>query len=148
MSKAKDSTNETTEKTAEALDKDNAIAPGAASAEGGDVVYVFANLPSGQNFKLPDGQVVTIDGMPVSNLLGVDGKPFFGGKYGVTVVDAGKWAVVKKIYGKMRMFQSGLVFDAPTEKAGLAMARERGGLRHGYEPIDPLTTKTKPNKED
>jgi hypothetical protein len=141
-------------KTADALDKDsadtqNVTESGAASA-GSDVVYVFANLQSGQSFKLPDGSTVTISGVPVSRLKGVDGQSFAGGKYGVTKVPAVQWAQIVKIYGKMKIFQNGLVFDAPTMERGKAMARERGGLRHGYEPVDPNSdrAKTTPKTEE
>lgn len=141
-------------KTADALDKDSAdtrnVAESGAQGAGNNVVYVFANLQSGQSFKLPDGSTVTISGVPVSRLKGVDGQSFAGGKYGVTKVPAEQWAQVVKIYGKMKIFQNGLVFDAPTMERGKAMARERGGLRHGYEPVDPNSdrAKTKPKTEE
>jgi hypothetical protein len=115
-----------------------------------DVVYVFANLQSGQSFPLPGGVVVTIAGMPVSRLKSLEGKSFPGGKFGVTRVPATQWKQVLKTYGKMRIFQNGLVFDAPNMERGKAMARERGALRHGYEPVNPHSsqTKTSPRTED
>ncbi|MDR0339545.1 MAG: hypothetical protein LBH65_04640 [Desulfovibrio sp.] len=143
---------EAAKKAADVLDKDNADTRAAAASgtAGSDVVYVFANLQSGQLFLLPDGVKVVIEGMPVSRLKGVDGQSFAGGKYGVTKVYAAQWARVKKIYGKMKIFQSGLIFDAPSIERGKAMARERGGLRHGHEPVDPLSqrVKTMPKTED
>ena len=122
-----------------------------AAAGAGDTVFVFANLPSAQSFRLPGGGHLTVAGMPVSRLKGLDGRNLAGGRYGVTEVPAAVWAEVKKTYGAMRIFQSGLVFDAPTLERGKAMARERGGLRHGCEPVDPLSdrrTKTKPKTDD
>lgn len=147
-------TDDTLKNTADALDKDNVDASGVAgpgAAESGapeNCVYVFANLHSGQSFTLPDGSIVTINGLPVSSLKGVDGQNFAGGKYGVTKVPAEQWEQVLRIYGKMRFFQSGLVFAAETLERGKAMARERGGLRHGYEPVDPNKAKTTPKTED
>ena len=139
-------------KTAEALEKDNADTENAttAAATGSEVVSVFANLQTGQSFKLPDGSTVTISGVPVSNLKGIDGQNFAGGKYGVTKVPADQWAQIVKTYGGMKFFQSGLVFAAETMERGKAMARERGGLRHGYEPVDPNSdrAKTTPKTEE
>ena len=77
-----------------------------------DAVYVFANLQSGQSFKLPasaacpDGVTVTINGLPVSRLKGIDGQSLTGGKYGVTKVPAEQWKQITQIYGKMKMFQN------------------------------------------
>jgi hypothetical protein len=50
----------------------------------------------------------------------------------------------------MKIFQNGLVFAAPSLERGKAMARERGGLRHGYEPVDPdsARAKTTPKTEE
>ncbi len=127
----------------EAMEAANSPAPPQAAA---GQVYVFANLESGQSFVLPSGEVVTIQGMSVSSLRRPEGGFYPGGKYGITPVDAAKWAEVVRVYGKMKMFESGLVFAAETIERGQAMARERGGLRHGFEPIDPTSrrVKTKP----
>lgn len=144
--RAKKAEEEAAEKLAEALEKDNADM--AAIPEiSGDVAYVFANLQTGQKFTLPDGTVVTIDGMSVSNLKKPGGGFFAGGKYGVTPIPADQWKEIVRIYGKMKIFQNGLVFAAETMERGKAMARERGGLRHGFEPVDPNSerAKTKPH---
>jgi hypothetical protein len=145
---------------AEALEQNNADTRPMAEAEAeagaeapAAVVYVFATLPGGQTFKLPEATAsgsVTIEGLPVSRLKGAGGQIFAGGKYGLTRVPAEQWAEVMKIYGRMKMFTNGLVFAAPSLERGQAMARERGGLRHGFEPVDPASdrTKTKPKTED
>lgn len=140
---------EAAEKLAEALEKDNADTDSIPEISG-DVAYVFANLQTGQKFTLPDGTVVTIDGMSVSSLKKPGGGFFVGGKYGVTPIPADQWAQIMKIYGKMKIFQSGLVFAASSMERGKAMARERGGLRHGYEPVDPNSdrAKTTPKTEE
>jgi hypothetical protein len=148
-------------KTADALDKDNAdtqnVAESGATAEsdaGSDVVHVFANLQSGQSFRLPasaacpDGSSLTVSGLPVSRLKGLDGSSFAGGKYGLTKVPADQWAQILKIYGKMNIFRNGLVFAASSLERGKAMARERGGLRHGFEPVDPDSGRAKTRPHD
>lgn len=154
-------------KTAETLEQDNAVTEQAAADDAaeqraetleqdnadtteiktvtGNVVYVFANLPNGQSFNLGK-KTVTINGLTVDRLRTPDGS-FAGGKYGVTVVAADDWFEVMRRYGKMRMFQSGLVFDAPTLERGEAMARERGGLRHGWEPADPEKALSRPKTD-
>ena len=117
---------------------------------GGNNVYVFANLPTDQSFKLGNGQIVTINGLSVSSLRRPDGGFYRGGKYGVTPINRDAWAEVVKVYGNMRMFKSGIVFAADTLERGQAMARERGDLRHGYEPVDPdgPKVKSKPHTKD
>ena len=134
--------NDDLKKAVDALGSDNSDTQDVIPA-GGDSVYVFANLQNGQCFQLLDGSTVVIEGMPVSRLKGLDGQSFTGGKYGVTPVPAAQWDAVMQTYGTMKIFQSGLVFAAPSLERGKAMARERGGLRHGYEPVDPTSNRTK-----
>lgn len=114
---------------------------------GGDL-YVFANLPSAQSFKIGEGAIVTLNGVPVSDLKGPRGTFYPGGKYGVTKVSASAWAEVVRVYGKMKMFSSGLIFAADTFEEGQAKARERGALRHGYEPVDPESRRVKSAPDD
>lgn len=137
------------EKVMDELDQDNTVA-GEAKTSSGSVVYVFANLQNGQRFRLPNGDEVRLEGFPVSGLKDSRGNAFAGGKYGVTEVSRDAWVEVTRIYGKMQMFQSGLVFAADSLENGKAMARERGGLRHGYEPVDPAgeRAKSNPKSED
>lgn len=127
--------------------KDNAVVE--AESPGGNIVFVFANLPTGQKFKLPDGSDVEISGVPVSRLKRPEGGFFPGGKYGVTTVDAATWALVEKIYGASRMFKNKLIFAAASLEKGKDMVRELSGLRHGFEPVDPESSraKTKPKND-
>ena len=133
------------------MDDNNTGSTDTAESAGGDVVYVFANLPNAQSFKLGDGTVITVEGMTVSNLKKPGGGFFPGGKFGVTPVDREAWGEVLRIYGQMRMFQNKLVFAADTLEEGKAKARELGGLRHGYEQVDPNSDRVKstpaPDKE-
>jgi hypothetical protein len=123
---------------------------GKAAGGGNNNLYVFAALKQPQSFRLADGRVMTINGFPVSSLRQPGGGFFAGGKYGVTQVPAGQWEQVMKIYGQMKIFKSGLIFSAPSLERGQDMARERGSLRHGFEPIDPNSSraKTQPNSRD
>lgn len=112
----------------------------------GNVVYVFANLPNGQKFSIGRGKIVTIDGFTVDGLRN-SGGGFAGGKYAVTMVPADDWREIMRVYGNMRMFKSGLVFAADSIREGEAMARERGGLRHGWEPADPEKALSQPKTD-
>ena len=109
-------------------------------------VFVYANLPHGQQFDLPDGRRVVINGFQVSKLIDMDGKAIPCGKFGKTKVDAQDWEYIRRIYGEMTIFKSGLVFDATNENDGDARAKEYNELRHGYEPLDPEKMATKPDK--
>ena len=104
---------------------------------GQSAVFVYANLPHGQQFGLPDGRRVIIQGYPVSKLVDADGNAIACGKFGKTQVDKQDWEYIKRVYGEMAIFKSGVVFDAATEKNGDARANEYSKLRHGYEPLDP-----------
>lgn len=113
-----------------------------------NTVFVFANLPHGQSFALPDGREIILAGYPISQLVGPDGNVLPGGQYGVTEVRAGDWKEIKKLYGSMVVMRSGAIFDAPSREEGQVMAEERAEVRHGLEPVDPETTATKPDKKD
>ena len=112
-----------------------------------NTVYVYANLPHGQRFRLPGGVEVRLQGYPVSKLRDENGTPLPAGQYGITEVGADAWAEVERVYGKLAVMQSGVIFAAPSREVGDAIAAERAGLRHGLEPVDPTKTATKPAKE-
>lgn len=109
-----------------------------------NTVFVYANLPHGQRFRLSGGREVTLSGYPVSKLLDESGKALPAGHYGITEVPAEDWQQVERLYGKLTVMQSGVIFAAESREQGDAMAAERCGLRHGVEPIDPVTTATQP----
>ncbi|HJA08904.1 MAG TPA: hypothetical protein H9962_06920 [Candidatus Mailhella merdigallinarum] len=106
-------------------------------------VYVYANLPSGQIFALPDGGKVEIKGVPASLLRGPEGERLKGGKYGVTRVKKNEWDAVLRLYGTMAIFRNGLVFATGSEFDGGEEAHQRRDLRHGFEPLDPRGKKVK-----
>ena len=136
---------EVMEQTAEELEKNNVDITGIEAAAG--KVYVFANLPTGQRFKLKSGREVEISGLPVSRLIKPGGGSFSGGKYAVTAMDADDWKEVVRTYGKMSMFKNRIIFAAGTPEEGQALARGLGGLRSGFEPVDPEKAKTQPKSD-
>lgn len=122
--------------------------PSPARTSGRNTVFVFANLPHGQAFDLPQGRQVILEGWPVSELLGPHGERLPGGEFGVTEVPADHWEEVLRLYGEMTVLKSGLIFAASSPQEGQAMARERNGLRHGLEPVDPETLSTRPDLDN
>lgn len=133
---------------AESLGDDN-ISVDEVESSGNNNVYVFANLQNKQSFRL-GSKIVTIDGMPVSKLVTPGGGFFAGGKYGVTSVPADDWKEVLRLYGRMRMFQTGIVFAAKSIEEGKAITKDYIDVRHGFEQIDPNSKRVKstPKTED
>lgn len=113
-----------------------------------DTVFVYANLPAGQSFRLRGGVTVTLQGYPVSKLRDENGDLLPAGQYGITEVSAEQWAEVKKTYGDLTVMQSGLIFAANSREDGDAEAKARQGLRHGLEPVDPAGEETATNPDD
>jgi len=108
-------------------------------------VTVFANLPHGFEFHLPQGRKLTISGCPVSKLVDVEGNRMSGGKYGETRgVKAEDWEYIKANYGEMAMFKNNLVFAEDDHAYGQARAEDQQELRHGMEQADPNAGATKP----
>ncbi|MEG2172369.1 MAG: hypothetical protein RRY29_03815 [Desulfovibrionaceae bacterium] len=119
-----------------------------AAKKSSETVFVYANLPNGQSFRISAGRTVTLEGYPVSKLVDDMGNALPAGQYGITELPAEDWQQVEKLYGQLTVMQSGIIFTAQSREQGDAMAAERCGLRHGVEPIDPATTATKPLEVD
>lgn len=112
------------------------------------IVFVYANLPAGQTFRLKNGQEVTIAGYPVSKLTDEAGNSLPAGQYGVTKLPAEVWSEIERVYGELTVMKSGLIFASTTPMDGEAIAEERKDLRHGLEPIDTNSTATEPIKSE
>lgn len=115
-----------------------------AAAPAADTVVVALNRASGIVFTLPDGRRVTINGN-AHHLRGKEKGILPVGAFGLTTIARADWEAIKKIYGKMKLFESGLIFAAERKADAVDMAEERAELRHGLEPIDPEKTQSKPN---
>lgn len=121
--------------------------PGRSVRSGGGLVAVAFNDPIGINFTMPGGRSVHINGN-AAHLRGQEMGILPVGAYGITMVNADDWEYIKKRYGGMTIFKSGLIFARDKKADAAAKARERAELRNGYEPIDPEQTATEPAKKE
>jgi hypothetical protein len=127
----------------------NSPAPAAAPArdsktnDSGDTVFVALNRASGLTFVMPDGRRVEIQGNAAS-LRGQGKGKLPVGAFGLTPVKADDWEYIKKAYGSLVLFKSGLLFAAERKDYALNEADEKSELRHGLEPVAPEDMKTSP----
>lgn len=68
------------------------------------------------------------------------------GKFGESLIDKQDWEQIKKIYGRMEIFKSGLIYAQDNHASARDVAKEREKLRNGLEPVDPKTTTSKEDK--
>ena len=131
----------------------NPPTPGATGAgEGdqalaGDTVFVALNHPSGIKFTLKDGRQVVIKGHS-THLRGKEMGILPVGRYGLTQVSKDDWEEIQRIYGRMEIFQNGLIFARPRKSEAEDQAEEMRGTRHGREPVNPETTNTTEAKDE
>ena len=117
--------------------------------EQNDTVTVCSNFPRDIKFKVIDNrgqeQTILIKGN-ASNLRGLGAGILPIGAYGITTnVPRGAWEQIATVFKDDARFKNGLIF-ATEQKYARCEAKERKGLRNGYEPIDPTKLqKTKPD---
>lgn len=107
-------------------------------------VTVALNRAAGIRFALPDGRTVLINGN-AAHLRGKEKGVLPAGAFGLTTVAADDWAYIKKTYGRMEIFENGLIFAAERKADAADRAAEKAELRHGLEAADPETTPTRPD---
>jgi hypothetical protein len=109
--------------------------PAAPREEVPGTLTVAFNDPFGIVFDLPGGRRLRINGNAVSLRGREMAGPLPAGAFGFTFgVDAGDWEYVSRTYGGLAAFRDGRLFATEREGHAKAAAREREGLRHGYEP--------------
>lgn len=124
--------------------KKAASTPGATWPPVANTVTVALNRATGIRFPLPDGRAVLINGN-AAHLRGREKGVLPVGGFGLTTIAADDWAYIKKTYGRMEIFENGLIFAAERKADAAAEAAEKANLRHGLEPVDPEKTATRPN---
>jgi hypothetical protein len=101
-------------------------------------VVVCFNSFHDRMFRLAGGRTVTLHGVKVSSLVGVDGRPL-GSQYGRTVLPVEDWEALKQQYGRLCIFERGLVFEERDEASSADAAADRADLRNGLEPVNVET---------
>lgn len=102
-------------------------------------VVVRCCLPQGLTFALPDGRKLTLQGAPVSRLVGMDGTYLRGGRYGETPdVPRKDWEWIQRTYADSRYFKvvPPLLFAEDDAASAKARAVEQAEARHGREQVD------------
>lgn len=110
-----------------------------------NTVVVALNHPQGISFALPDKRRVTIVGN-AAHLRGKGKGTLPVGGFGLNVIDAGDWEYIRKTYGNMTIFKSGLIFAQTSKEHAEDEAAEKDDTRHGREPVDPAKTNTEEAK--
>lgn len=113
-------------------------------------VTVMSALPHDHEFRLANGNPLTIKGRPESLFVGENGMPLQGNQYGETRgIKAEDWAFVMKNYGEMAFFKSQVVFAATSSDEVVSKKKNNKSVRSGLEQIDPAKdTLTKPEAKE
>jgi hypothetical protein len=104
-------------------------------------VFIALCHPTGIKFSLPGGKTVLIKGN-AHHLRGREKGILPVGGFGLTSVDKADWEEIKRVYGRMEIFKSGLIFAQDSRAKATDESGEKAELRHGREPVDPATTNT------
>lgn len=114
-----------------------------------DTVTVCSNYPRDIIFEAKDNKGNTVEILIRGNSANLRGKgagvlPI--GAYGITTnVPKEAWEQIEAIWKDDERFKKGLIFATTANKAR-AEAKERKGLRNGFEPIEEQNS-VKPNEE-
>jgi hypothetical protein len=109
----------------------------------GNKVVVAFNHPHGVKFTVPGGRAVVVNGN-ATHLRGKEKGVLPAGAFGLTLVDADDWEYIAKVYGRMQIFKSGLIFAQDSRARAEDEAEEKRESRHGREAVDPAATNTEP----
>lgn len=98
-----------------------------------DKVVVCLKHPQGIEFLLENKSVV-IKGN-ASHLKGLKTGILPDGGFGMTTINKEDWEYIKKIYGGLKIFKSGLIFAATDIKSAEQQSKEYDEIQSGLEPI-------------
>ena len=99
-------------------------------------MFVALNHPQGINFLLDGGKRRVLIRGNANALRGQEKGKLPTGAVGLTDVSKADWEAIKKQYGRMEIFQSGLIFANDRKADAVDQAEERAETRHGREPVD------------
>lgn len=113
------------------------------NVQSSNTVFVALNRPNGIQFTMPDGRKVKINGN-ACDLRGKEKGVLPIGAFGLTELDSEDWDYIKKTYGRMELFENGLLFASDKKEKAKAEASEKEETRNGFEPVNTATGKTEP----
>ncbi len=110
-----------------------------------DIVYVFYNSPTGIKFRLSNNKVIEINGSPLSELYNPSGNRMSAGKFGITEILRQDYEQIEKMYGSMKIFESGRLYASDSMDYGNDRAKEQEKQVNGNEQVNISNTFTKPD---
>lgn len=115
-----------------------------------DTVTVCCGIPMGQRFVLANGDVVKLEGIPMSHLVSAEkgNARLPAGKYGTTVIKESQWEEILARYGKCDFIVNGVIFAEKTLESAEAKGRELRKKRMGFEQAEKEGSTKEVKKED
>lgn len=110
-------------------------APAVVTDKKNEYVIVCLKHPQGIKFKLPDNRQIIINGN-AAHLRGQKAPILPSGGFGMTTILKEDWEYIKKTYGNMQVFKSGLIFANADTASAESQAKEHDEIKSGFEPID------------
>lgn len=116
------------------------------NSPGAGNVYVYCGIPQGLIFRLGDEQH-TFHGVNTSKLVAANGEDLAHGKFGINACKEEVWNEIKRLYGDMTVFQSGLLYASENMADGDDEALDKQDIKTGVEQQDPYSPDlyTEPN---
>lgn len=112
-----------------------ADAPAIKTESNNTYVVVCLKHPQGIKFKLPNDTSVVIAGNAM-HLRGHKAPVLPSGGFGMTTILKEDWEYIKKTYGNMQIFKTGLIFANADTASAESQANEHNEIKSGFEPID------------
>lgn len=139
VTQTEQASNETQNKKADAVvrtqENANNNAPAIKTELKNTNVVVCLKHPQGIKFKLSDDRSIVIAGN-ATHLRGQKAPILPSGGFGMTTILKEDWEYIKKTYGNMQVFKSGLIFANADTASAESQAKEHDEIKSGFEPID------------
>ena len=118
--------------------------------QGNDTVAVCCGVPEGQRFRLKDGTVGELKGIPISHLVSAEkgNARLLSGKHGVTTIKASQWEEIKAGWGNTTLFKNNVIFAKKDLDSALDAGSELVNERMGFEQADPKKGSTQGVSEE
>lgn len=121
--------------TAKTAGETETSAPAVILDKKNECIIVCLKHPQGIKFNLPNKRSIIINGN-ATHLRGNRAPILPQGGYGMTTINKDDWEYIKKTYGNMNIFKSGLIFANADAASAESQAKEYDEIKSGFEPID------------